>query len=150
MFSTIRAFWIWWSKKRSHWGAGLLTAFRHAKQTWRNSALSSRFQFLRWEKLHHSGNCYGWKCWKFLTRSQSLTTVTSGVSLQEENGISMLQQEKNIRTQVEALQKEKTCRMQQLKLLQEQDNDLCDILCSMPYGISPDCVPSLEELENLR
>lgn len=62
----------------------------------------------------------------------------------------MLQQEKNIRTQVEALQKEKACRMQQLKLLQEQDHDLCDILCSMPYGISPDCVPSLEGLENFR
>lgn len=83
-------------------------------------------------------------------RSLRLTTVTSGISLQDENDISMLQQEKNIRTQVEALQKEKACRMQQLKLLQEQDHDLCDILCSMPYGISPDCVPSLEELENFR
>lgn len=62
----------------------------------------------------------------------------------------MLQQEKNIRTQVEALQKEKTHRMQQLKLLLEQDQDLCDILCSMPYGISPESVPSLEELDNFR
>lgn len=62
----------------------------------------------------------------------------------------MLQQEKNIRTQVEALQKEKTHRMQQLKLLLEQDQDLCDILCSMPYGISPDSVPSLEELDNFK
>lgn len=62
----------------------------------------------------------------------------------------MLQQEKNIRTQVEALKKEKTHRMQQLKLLLEQDQDLCDILCSMPYGISPDSVPSLEQLENFR
>lgn len=62
----------------------------------------------------------------------------------------MLQQEKNIRTQVEALQKEKSHRMQQLKLLLEQDQDLCDILCSMPYGISPDSVPSLEELDNFR
>lgn len=60
----------------------------------------------------------------------------------------MLQQEKNIRTQVEALKKEKTHRMQQLKLLLEQDQDLCDILCSVPYGISPDSVPSLEQLEN--
>ncbi|XP_075894653.1 protein regulator of cytokinesis 1b isoform X4 [Nelusetta ayraudi] len=69
---------------------------------------------------------------------------------EEESGISMLQQEKNIRTQVEALQKEKTHRMQQLKLLLEQDQDLCDILCSMPYGISPDSVPSLEELDNFK
>lgn len=68
--------------------------------------------------------------------------------VQEENGISMLQQEKNIRTQVEALMKEKTKRMQQLKLLLEQDQDLSDILCSMPYGIAPDSVPSLEQLES--
>lgn len=62
----------------------------------------------------------------------------------------MLQQEKNIRTQVEALMKEKTRRMQQLKLLLEQDQDLCDVLCSMPYGIGPDSVPSLEQLENFQ
>ena len=67
---------------------------------------------------------------------------------QEEKGISMLQQEKNLRTQVEALMKEKANRMQRLKTLLEQDQDLCDILCSMPYGIAADCVPSVEQLEN--
>ncbi|XP_047437342.1 protein regulator of cytokinesis 1b isoform X2 [Mugil cephalus] len=67
---------------------------------------------------------------------------------EEEDGISMLQQEKNIRTQMEALLKEKTQRMQQLKALLDQDQDLCDILCSMPYGIAPDSVPSLEQLES--
>lgn len=60
----------------------------------------------------------------------------------------MLQQEKNIRTQVEALIKEKARRMQQLKALLEQDQDLCDVLCSVPYGIAPDSVPSLETLDN--
>ncbi|XP_073320669.1 protein regulator of cytokinesis 1b [Pagrus major] len=69
---------------------------------------------------------------------------------EEETGITMLQQEKNIRTQVEALMKEKTNRMQQLKALLEQDQDLCDILCSMPYGIAPDSVPTPEQLENFR
>ncbi|XP_059208945.1 protein regulator of cytokinesis 1b isoform X1 [Centropristis striata] len=67
---------------------------------------------------------------------------------EEEGGVSMLQQEKNIRTQVEALIKEKTRRMQQLKALLEQDQDLCDILCSMPYGISADSVPTPEQLES--
>ncbi|MEQ2162260.1 Vacuolar protein sorting-associated protein 33B [Goodea atripinnis] len=57
-------------------------------------------------------------------------------------------QEKNIRTEVEALIKEKNQRMQQLKALLEQDQDLCDILCSIPYGIAPDSVPSQEQLEN--
>lgn len=70
--------------------------------------------------------------------------------IQEERGISMLQQEKNIRTQLEALMKEKTQRMQQLKVLMEQDQDLCDILCSMPYGIAPTSVPSPEQLESFR
>uniref|UniRef100_A0AAX7UNR6 Protein regulator of cytokinesis 1b n=1 Tax=Astatotilapia calliptera TaxID=8154 RepID=A0AAX7UNR6_ASTCA len=67
---------------------------------------------------------------------------------EEEAGISMLQQEKNIRTQAEALIKEKARRMQQLKALLEQDQDLCDVLCSVPYGIAPDSVPSLETLDN--
>nr|XP_046251920.1 protein regulator of cytokinesis 1b isoform X2 [Scatophagus argus] len=69
---------------------------------------------------------------------------------EEESGISMLQQEKNIRTQVEALMKEKARRMQQLKGLLEQDQDLCDILCSVPYGIAPDSVPSLEQLDHFQ
>ncbi|KAM4630413.1 protein regulator of cytokinesis 1b [Polymixia lowei] len=67
---------------------------------------------------------------------------------EEEDCSSMLQQEKDIRTRVEVLAKEKNGRMQQLKALMEQDQDLCDILCSMPYGIAPDSVPSLEQLEH--
>lgn len=74
----------------------------------------------------------------------------NSLSLQEEAGIRILQQEKNIRTEVEALRKEKNQRMEQLKALLEQDQDLCDILCSIPYGIVPDSVPSLEQLENFR
>lgn len=77
-----------------------------------------------------------------------MTLFLSSLCVQEENGISMLQQEKNIRTQVEALVTEKAQRRQQLKVLLEQDQDLCDILCSIPYGIAPDCVPSLEQLES--
>ncbi|XP_028257633.1 protein regulator of cytokinesis 1-like isoform X2 [Parambassis ranga] len=66
---------------------------------------------------------------------------------EEEDGIGMLQREKNIRTQVEALMNEKTQRMQRLKALMDQDQDLCDILCSIPYGIAADSVPSLQQLE---
>ncbi|KAM9317745.1 protein regulator of cytokinesis 1b isoform 2-T2 [Pholidichthys leucotaenia] len=67
---------------------------------------------------------------------------------EEEEGITMLQREKNISTQVEALLNERTRRMQHLKALLDEDQDLCDILCSMPYGIAPDSVPSLDQLEN--
>ncbi|XP_068166548.1 protein regulator of cytokinesis 1b isoform X2 [Antennarius striatus] len=71
-------------------------------------------------------------------------------AFEEENSISMLQQEKNIRTQVEVLQKEKARRMQQLKVLLDQDQDLSDILCAAPYSISADAVPSVQQLEDFR
>ncbi|XP_034385618.1 protein regulator of cytokinesis 1b isoform X1 [Cyclopterus lumpus] len=67
---------------------------------------------------------------------------------EQETGISMLQQEKNIRTQVEALLTERARRMRQLKALLDQDQDLCDVLCSLPYGVAPDSVPTAEQLES--
>ncbi|XP_070684780.1 protein regulator of cytokinesis 1b isoform X2 [Pempheris klunzingeri] len=84
------------------------------------------------------------------TEMEKLCLELQLLVFEEESGISMLQQEKNLRTQMEALVKEKTQRMQQLKALLEQDQDLSDILCSMPYSISPDSVPSLEQLEDFR
>ncbi|XP_037650304.1 protein regulator of cytokinesis 1b isoform X1 [Sebastes umbrosus] len=82
------------------------------------------------------------------TEMEKLYLELQLTGFEEETGITMLQQEKNIRTQVEALMKEKTLRMQQLKVLLDQDQDLCDILCSMPYGIAPDSVPTPEQLES--
>ncbi|XP_062845980.1 protein regulator of cytokinesis 1b isoform X1 [Trichomycterus rosablanca] len=69
---------------------------------------------------------------------------------QEERAKTMLQQEKDIRTCLEAMLKEKGQRMQTLKSLIEQDQDLCDVLCSEPFSISASSVPSLEQLENVR
>uniref|UniRef100_A0A8C7L9G5 Protein regulator of cytokinesis 1b n=1 Tax=Oncorhynchus kisutch TaxID=8019 RepID=A0A8C7L9G5_ONCKI len=69
---------------------------------------------------------------------------------EEERGVTMLQQEKEIRTQVEMLVKERTQRMQQLKALTERDQDLCDTLCSDPYALDPNAVPSLEQLDGFR
>ncbi|XP_060924474.1 protein regulator of cytokinesis 1b [Limanda limanda] len=82
------------------------------------------------------------------TEMETLCLELQLLVFEEEEGVSMLQQEKNIRTQVEALAKERTRRMQQLKDLLEQDQELCDILCSLPYGIAPESVPSPEQLEN--
>ncbi len=59
----------------------------------------------------------------------------------------MLQQEKDLRTRLEVMLKEKNQRMQALKALSEQDQDLCDLLCFQPFSISADFVPSLEQLE---
>lgn len=62
----------------------------------------------------------------------------------------MLQQEKDIRTFLEVMLKQKGQRMQTLKTLIEQDQDLCDILCLEPFSISASSVPSLEQLENFQ
>ncbi|CAN9507276.1 unnamed protein product [Ophioblennius macclurei] len=69
---------------------------------------------------------------------------------QEEGGLTMLQKEKNIRTRVDALSTEKNHRMRQLKDLLDQDRELCDIMCSLPYGVAADCVPSLEQLKDFQ
>ncbi|XP_054626888.1 protein regulator of cytokinesis 1b [Dunckerocampus dactyliophorus] len=82
------------------------------------------------------------------TKMEKLCLELQIPMFEEEAGLSILQQEKNIRTRVEALMKEKNRRMQELKVLLAQDQDLCDILRSIPYGIPPDSVPSLEQLEN--
>ncbi|XP_060715160.1 protein regulator of cytokinesis 1b isoform X3 [Tachysurus vachellii] len=68
----------------------------------------------------------------------------------EERGNTMLQQEKDIRIFLEVMLKQKGQRMQTLKTLIEQDQDLCDILCLEPFSISASAVPSLEQLENFQ
>ncbi len=62
----------------------------------------------------------------------------------------MLQQEKDLRAHLEVMLKEKNQRMQVLKVLTEQDQDLCDLLCFQLFSISADSVPSLEQLEKFR
>ncbi|KAJ8398359.1 hypothetical protein AAFF_G00429290 [Aldrovandia affinis] len=69
---------------------------------------------------------------------------------EEEEGNTMLQLEKDIRTRVEVMMKQKTQRLQELKALMEQDQELCDVLCAEPYALGPDAVPPQEELENFR
>ncbi|NXU77368.1 PRC1 regulator, partial [Oreotrochilus melanogaster] len=62
----------------------------------------------------------------------------------------ILQMEKNLRTRVEVMLKQKRERKQELKTLQEQDRDLCDLLCTTPFGIDSNAVPSLEDLDRYR
>ncbi|KAG9260806.1 protein regulator of cytokinesis 1 isoform X1 [Astyanax mexicanus] len=87
------------------------------------------------------------------TCRKELSKVCSELQLpafQEERSNSMLQQEKDIRTFLEAMLKEKSHRMQTLKVLIEQDQDLCDVLCCDSFCISDSSVPSLEQLERYR
>ncbi|MEE6503448.1 hypothetical protein FKM82_004826 [Ascaphus truei] len=69
---------------------------------------------------------------------------------EEEDDSTILQLEKDLRTRVEVLLKQKKERVQGLKILKERDQDLCDILCTAPYHIEMDSVPSLEELDQFR
>uniref|UniRef100_A0A673JK99 Protein regulator of cytokinesis 1-like n=1 Tax=Sinocyclocheilus rhinocerous TaxID=307959 RepID=A0A673JK99_9TELE len=65
---------------------------------------------------------------------------------QEDRSSTMLQQEKDLRIHLEVMLKEKNQRMQALKTLTEQDQDLCDLLCFQSFSVSADSVPSLEQL----
>ncbi|NWI67034.1 PRC1 regulator, partial [Todus mexicanus] len=69
---------------------------------------------------------------------------------EEEEDSTILQMEKNLRTRVEVLLKQKRDRKQELKTLQEQDRSLCDILCVSPFSIDSSAVPSLEDLDRYR
>ncbi|XP_076863007.1 protein regulator of cytokinesis 1a isoform X2 [Brachyhypopomus gauderio] len=69
---------------------------------------------------------------------------------EDDEGLTMLQLEKEIRTRLKVMLKQKTQRMSELKTLMQQDRELCDVLCDDPYAIDPDRVPSAPQLENYR
>lgn len=60
----------------------------------------------------------------------------------------MLQMEKNSRTRLEMMKDHKKQRMEELKSLVVKDRELCDILCTTPFCIDQDAVPSLTQLES--
>lgn len=69
---------------------------------------------------------------------------------QEDEESTILQLEKDLRTRVEVMLKQKRERKQELKALQERDQDLCDLLCEAPYAIDSEAVPSLAQLDAFR
>ncbi|XP_077066398.1 protein regulator of cytokinesis 1a isoform X3 [Siphateles boraxobius] len=69
---------------------------------------------------------------------------------QEEDGLTMLQLEKDLRTQVKMMLKEKGGRQSELKSLIQQDQDLCDVLCDDLFPIHPERVPSQQQLNSYR
>uniref|UniRef100_A0A8C5M643 Protein regulator of cytokinesis 1 n=1 Tax=Leptobrachium leishanense TaxID=445787 RepID=A0A8C5M643_9ANUR len=69
---------------------------------------------------------------------------------EEEEDSTILQIEKDLRTRVEVMLKQKKERIQELKVLREQEHDLCDILCAAPFSADYRHVPSLEELDQFR
>lgn len=63
--------------------------------------------------------------------------------------LSMVQREKELRTKLESLNREKQDRLKKLKVLKEQDQRLCDVLCCTPYYVPTNTVPSREQLHEL-
>ncbi|XP_073509299.1 protein regulator of cytokinesis 1 isoform X2 [Phyllobates terribilis] len=69
---------------------------------------------------------------------------------EEDEESTILQVEKDLRTRVDVMLKQKKERMQELKQLKQRDQSLCDILCTPPYYIEGHPVPSLDELDQFR
>ena len=65
-------------------------------------------------------------------------------------GLTVLQVEKELRSRIDHLKKEKHERLKILKTLKEEEQTLCDALCMTPYYIQSNTTPSGEQLETLR
>lgn len=62
----------------------------------------------------------------------------------------MLQMEKNNRTRLEVMKEHKKKRMEELKGLIAKDRELCRVICTSPFSIDQDSVPSLQQLKTYR
>ena len=62
----------------------------------------------------------------------------------------MLQMEKHLRVEVDALRREKAERLLEKQQLEKQDKDLCVELCATPYYIPTGSIPSTTQLKELQ
>uniref|UniRef100_A0A3Q2DRL1 Protein regulator of cytokinesis 1 n=1 Tax=Cyprinodon variegatus TaxID=28743 RepID=A0A3Q2DRL1_CYPVA len=69
------------------------------------------------------------------------------VYLQEEEGCTILQMEKDCCTRVKILKEKKKQRLDELKVLVAKDRELCDIMCTTPFTIDQNSVPSVQQLQ---
>lgn len=83
-------------------------------------------------------------------RATSLLDMLYRNLSQLEEGLTVLQMEKNLRCRVESLQKERNERMSELNDLTKQDEELCVTLCATPYYIPTGSVPSRSQLQELQ
>ncbi|KAM4710296.1 protein regulator of cytokinesis 1-like isoform 2-T2 [Discoglossus pictus] len=84
---------------------------------------------------------------------KELKILTHELSLEEytvEDGLTILQLERDLRLRLEMLMKEKADRLEQLRQLQQADQELCTDLCVTPYYVPTGSIPSLQQLEELR
>lgn len=86
----------------------------------------------------------------FQTQLENLCLEMSLEPSKLEEGLTVLQKEKHLRLQVEALLKEKAERLKEVRGLQQEDEELCVELCATPYYIPTGSLPSRTQLEELR
>lgn len=67
--------------------------------------------------------------------------------VKEEEGCTLLQREKNSRTRLDVMKEHKKKRMDELKSFIARDHELCRIICTTPFSIDQDSVPSLQQLK---
>ncbi|XP_049578063.1 protein regulator of cytokinesis 1 isoform X1 [Syngnathus scovelli] len=87
------------------------------------------------------------------TYRQELELLCSELQMppfEEEANCTMLQMEKNCRTGVEQMKEHKKQRMDDLKSLTLKDCELCDIMCTAPFSIDQESVPSIKQLDDYR
>ncbi|XP_053317669.1 protein regulator of cytokinesis 1-like [Spea bombifrons] len=88
-----------------------------------------------------------------LNSKKELEILSHELSLEEyklDEGMTVLQMEKDLRVKLELLRIEKNERLEELRKLQEEDQDLCSELFVTPYYIPTGCMPSREQLEELK
>uniref|UniRef100_A0A8B9JFT0 Protein regulator of cytokinesis 1-like n=1 Tax=Astyanax mexicanus TaxID=7994 RepID=A0A8B9JFT0_ASTMX len=88
-----------------------------------------------------------------ITTQKELETLCLEMSMDPyrlEEDLTVLQLEKNLRCQLETLQKEKNERLRELNDLRQQDEELCVTLCSTPYYIPSGSLPSQTQLQELK
>ncbi|XP_018413418.1 PREDICTED: protein regulator of cytokinesis 1-like [Nanorana parkeri] len=84
---------------------------------------------------------------------REIKTLCHELSIEDykvEEGMTILQIERDLRVRYEFLIKQKTDRLEELKLLQQKDQALCSDLCVTPYYIPSGCIPSNKQLEELK
>ncbi|XP_069834139.1 protein regulator of cytokinesis 1-like isoform X2 [Dendropsophus ebraccatus] len=64
--------------------------------------------------------------------------------------LTILQIERDLRLRLELLSKMKNERLEELRILQQKDQELCSDLCVTPYYIPSGCIPSHTQIEELK
>ncbi|XP_040276407.1 protein regulator of cytokinesis 1-like isoform X2 [Bufo bufo] len=67
-----------------------------------------------------------------------------------DENLTILQIEKDLRVRLDILTKQKNERLEELRILQQKDQELCSDLCVTPYYIPTGSIPSLVQIEELK